>query len=181
MHAPLQHMRYKKNGGFTMFFAVLVATLALSVGLAIYSLTAREIELSSVTSQSLYAVYAADTGIECALYFDAKYGCQSDGTGCRSAFATSTASALTVPNANLFCESQDITATRVYPPPTNPSANAATTTFSIQFTGQPYCALVSVSKFIDQAGVPRTVILSYGYNTCASSQARVERELQASY
>jgi len=162
-----------------MFFAVLVAALALSVGLAIYSLTARELELSSVAAQSLYAVYAADAGIECALYWDAKHGCQADGSGCGSAFATSTASV--VPSANVLCESQDITTTRSYPAPSNPSVAAATTTFSLQFQGQPYCAKVSVSKYIDTANVPRTVILSYGYNTCGNSQAKVERELQASY
>jgi hypothetical protein len=167
----------KKNGGFTMFFAVLVATLALAVGLAIYNLTSRELDISAVTTQSLYAIYAADAGVECGLYWDTKYW---NGTATTTAFATSSASS--APGSALFCESQDITRTFAFPsPPANPTANAATTTFSIQFSGQPYCAQVSVAKYIDATNVPRTTIQSYGFNTCVNSQTRVERELQASY
>ena len=162
-----------------MFFAVLIATLALTVGLAIYSLTSRELELSSVGAQSLYAVYAADTGIECALYWDAKYG------GSGSAFATSTSvsSAVPAPSGALSCESQDFVpaAQTAGTWPAAASLTAATSTFSIQFKSLPYCAKVSVAKYIDAGNVPRTVILSYGYNTCGVSQTRVERELQASY
>ena len=170
-----------------MFFAVLVATLALAVGLAIYSLTARELDLSSVATQSLYAVYAADTGIECAQYWDLKYNCHDDGTGtqvCQSAFATSSASSVPNAGSGVKCDSQDIIATRVYPPSPpsgNPAPTAATTTFSVSFTGVPYCATVSVAKYFDSTGVQRTTISSYGYNTCASSQTRVERLLQANY
>ena len=163
-----------------MFFAVLVASLALAVGLAIYSLTSRELELSSVAAQSLYAVYAADAGEGCALYWDAHYGSGS------SAFATSSTSV--VPSSGVSCESQDIAAAAVaaHTWPNSSTATAATTTFSVQFAGQPYCALVTVAKFVDTITapgntIPRTVIVSDGFNTCGTSQARVERELKASY
>ena len=60
--------------GFTIFFAMLVGALALSIGLAIYDLTVRELDLSATATQSQYAIYAADSGAECALYWDNKYG-----------------------------------------------------------------------------------------------------------
>ena len=75
--------------GFTIFFAVLVASLSLSIGLAIYDLFVRELLLSQTATQSQYAIYAADTGIECALYWDIRFASlvPSDADG--SAFATS--------------------------------------------------------------------------------------------
>ena len=48
--------------GFTLFYALLVASLALSIGAAIFDITLREIDLSSAATQSQYAVYVADTG-----------------------------------------------------------------------------------------------------------------------
>jgi hypothetical protein len=79
---------FKKNKrGFTIFFAMLVSTLALSVGLAIFDLTIRELDLSATATQSQFAIYAADTGADCALYWDFKY---TDEDG--SAFGTSTES-----------------------------------------------------------------------------------------
>lgn len=63
----------KKNKGFTIFFATLVASLALAIGLGIYDVVVRQLSLSTTVSQSQYAIYAADSGAECALYWDAKY------------------------------------------------------------------------------------------------------------
>ena len=66
---------------------MLVGSLALAVGLAIYDLTIRELDLSAVATQSQYAVYAADTGAECALYWDTK--CPLGSCVVNSTFATS--------------------------------------------------------------------------------------------
>ena len=55
------------NKGFTLFFALLVSSLALAIGVSIYDITVRELNLSEAATQSQYAVYAADTGAECAL------------------------------------------------------------------------------------------------------------------
>lgn len=61
------------QAGFTIFFATLVASLALAIGLAIYDITVRQLSLSTTVTQSQYAIFAADSGIECALYWDSKY------------------------------------------------------------------------------------------------------------
>ncbi len=170
---------------------MLVAALSLSVGLAIYDLTAREIDLSSTATQSQYALYVADTGAECALYWDSKYNTN------QSAFGTSTPPASSWAASGVLCNTVDVVA---QPPPTqdqsrypecagNPgttwcvssTASAATTTFAINPTsGQP-CAVVQVAKRT-VGGILYSTVISRGYNTCAVGAAlRVERALQINY
>jgi len=187
--------------GFTLFFAMLVAALSLSVGLAIYDLTAREIDLSSTATQSQYALYAADTGAECALYWDTKYVYNANYTG--SAFGTSTPPGSIWAPTSVFCSgtsggaSLDVT---TLPPPSqdlsrypectgnsgsawcvSSTATAATTTFSLTYATLPYCAVVEVAKRT-VGNVLFTTITSRGYNTCASgAPVRVERALQINY
>src|SRR3989344_5286500 len=169
-----QSAKFKR--GFTIFFAMLIASVALAVGLAIFDLTIRELDLSGTAAQSQYAVYAAGTGADCALYWDLKY---TDGDA--SAFGTSTASSWPSSGSNLLCNSQDIST--LWGTPTK-SAQAATTTFTIQIAApvQTYCATVSVAKFTNGSGVLFTTITSRGYNTCATGGVvRVERAFQVSY
>lgn len=59
--------------GFTILFAVLIASILLAIGIAIFDITVRELRLSSVARESQFAIYAAETGVECALYWDSKY------------------------------------------------------------------------------------------------------------
>ena len=169
----------KKNRGFTVFFAILVASLALAIGLAIYDLTLRELNITATSTQSQYAIYAADTGAECALYWDAKY------QGSKSVFATSTASV--PPTSGIVCNTQDIAAG---PPPWTlvKTANAATTTFTFyvssvsQSSATTTCVKVEVGKYTALGGVPNTNIVSHGYNTCiVGARGQLERVFQINY
>ncbi|MEK7109477.1 MAG: hypothetical protein AAB919_03545 [Patescibacteria group bacterium] len=162
------------NRGFTIFFATLVTSLALAIGLAIYDITVRELSLSGVANQSQYAIYAADTGAECALYWDTH--CQAAGCNAGSAFPTSTQSTLPSSGAGLTCNGQDIVAT---PWTVQQAAQSATTTITVTFAPQPYCAVVTIAK----SGTPtQTTVVSHGYNTCAAGGVvRLERALQVSY
>lgn len=181
--------RQASNRGFTIFFALLVGGLALAVGIAIYDLAVRELDLSSTATQSQYAIYAADTGAECALYWDFK--CLLGACPAGSAFATS--SEAIRPVSQIVCNGQDVAAAGTppspfAPPPTGWSVwsvaapnggTAATTTFTMSFYPQPYCATVTVAKY----GSPtKTTVTSRGYNTCTTGGvARLERALQISY
>src|SRR3990167_2937388 len=105
MKVKSQKSKVKK--GFTIFFAMLVGSLALAVGVAIYDLTARELDLSQTATQSQYAIYAADTGAECALYWDFK--CTTLGpcaSAANSAFSTSSQSV--TPLSGVVCNGQDV-------------------------------------------------------------------------
>lgn len=178
--------------GFTIFFATLITSLALAIGLAIYDLTTRELTLSATVNQSQYAIYAADTGAECALYWDAKCALGSCAGG--SAFATSTESngGAFPPTSGVLCNGQDTASAGTPPasyalPPTGwtawalqRTASAATTTFWIALGAvNGPCVKVEVGK----TGTPtRTTITSHGYNTCLTgSLNRLERALQVSY
>lgn len=188
--------------GFTVFFAVLVGSLALAIGLAIYELLIRELALSQVAAQSQFAVFAADAGAECALFWDTRYN------GTNSAFATSSASVN--PTSGITCTTlgvgqHDIAANgwpagaNVTLPPTittlpsapwgawneELTATSATTTFLILLgstTASP-CAKVSISKVQPSPSDPSlTFVVSRGYNTCANTgMVRVERAFQVSY
>lgn len=184
------------NRGFTIFFAMLVGSLSLAIGFAIYDLTVREIDLSAAASQSQYAIYAADTGVECALYWDYKASMLN---GSPSIFATSTgAGNQSAGGSGTLCNDQNIV-TNGTPPSTfalptsgwtgwavaGDSSNA-TTTFTLAIpaggaSAQTYCAVVQVGK-ATIGGVPYTTIISRGYNSCLSAGvSRLERTLVVSY
>jgi hypothetical protein len=160
-----------------MLFAVLVSSVLLSIGLSIFNLTLKEIELSSSGRESQFSFYAADTGVECALYWDFR------GT---NIFATSTANRTPSP-ASPDCVA---TSTLQYINITPSSANgsSATTQFSLIVpntsptgTYAPYCANVIVTK-TESGGIIGTQIVSRGYNTCDTSDPnRVERALKVTY
>lgn len=168
---------------------MLVGSLALAVGFAIYDLAVREIDLSSAATQSQYAIYAADTGVECALYWDSKYSPAINGV--QSAFGTSSAAAW---GTSAVCNGQNIVSAGTPPNPMAPppagwsgwttakTANAATTTFTLSMLpGQSYCAVVDVGKYTS-GGILYTTIISRGYNNCsAGGAARLERALRVSY
>jgi hypothetical protein len=181
--------------GFTIFFAVLVASLSLAVGVVIYDLLIRSLSLSQISTQSQYSIYAADTGAECALYWDLKYASISPSDQDGSAFATSSkilASDVGTGQA-VVCNNQNITTASSISGFNNTvgnsnagweitsTANAATTTFWISMASAAAapCAKVEVGK----SGNPsQTTIVSHGYNTCAAgNNLRVERILQVNY
>ncbi len=155
-------MKNTKNKGFTLFIAVVITATLLLVSMGIASITIKESFLASSSRESQYAFYAADTGAECAIYWDVK-----NGTGL-SAFATSTTSII---NCN-----QDIN-NSPNPTPTTVGGNSESN-FSVTFNPEPYCAKVKVTKNEDNT----TIIESLGYNTCdASNSRRVERAVRVSY
>lgn len=58
-----------KNGA-ALLMAVLMASVMLSVGLGVYQRTYKELYFSSFWKQAQIAFAAADSGLECALYWD---------------------------------------------------------------------------------------------------------------
>jgi hypothetical protein len=56
--------------GFTLLLAVLISSLLLTIGLSIFNIAFKELTLSSSARESVSAFYAADSGAECALFWD---------------------------------------------------------------------------------------------------------------
>lgn len=59
--------------GFVILFTILISVIILMIGLGIFSIATRETVLSGTAREAQYAFYAADAGVECALYGDVKY------------------------------------------------------------------------------------------------------------
>lgn len=174
-----------KNKGFTLLFASLIVSLVLSISLAIAHISLSQIILSSAGKESQKAFYNADSGLECAMYYE--YNEQrTDGT---PFFATSTVSN---PPAGLACAG--ITAVKISTIK-GTGANATTTTsfsinpptFSDPTLGGPWTCLVDEPSFevkvsktsnVTYPGAVNVLIEARGYNTCDDTNPkRVERGL----
>ena len=63
----------QNNKGFALLFSVLVSSLLLTIGLSILNVSLKELAISTASRQSVFAFYAADSGLEYALYGDTKW------------------------------------------------------------------------------------------------------------
>ena len=180
--------------GFTTLFAILIAALLLSVGLAIFEITIKQVIFSTIVRDSNEAIYAADTGAECALYWDFECSLGACQIAADSAFATSSDS--NPPTQSVVCNDVDVT-TGNLADTGNPAGygawdivsgtNAATTTFTFPFpafsgtnvAAEPSCVTVSVAKWGNPS---KTRITSSGHNTCNTGDTRrIERTLEVNY
>lgn len=170
-----------RDGGFVVLVAILLASLFVLIGASIFTLSIRELALSFGAKESQYSFYAADSGVECAIYWDFQ-----------GKFATSTHS---VNPTSVICMNQDITlndwwdfGTNSMGSPTNPTNNnQGHTRFGFYlFPNDPTrsdCVIVWVSKSYDPPSkIYETTIESRGYNTCdEESSRRFERALRVTY
>jgi len=147
--------KYTKQAGFAVLYAVLVSSILLSIGLAIFNITIKELLLSSSGRDSQFAFYAADSGAECALYWEQKGG----------GFSTSTA-------GSISCNGSTIP---------NIGGVGYDTAMVFQFEVDGFCSIVSV---IQSETHPRTKIESKGYNTTCDNTVnprRIERAIRVTY
>ncbi len=76
----MKYFQYTNNkNGFTLLLAVLITSIILGMSVGISVFIIRELLISSTGRESQKAFFAADSGVECALYWDLK----------QNAFATS--------------------------------------------------------------------------------------------
>ena len=142
------------NKGITLFIAIVITGTLLLIATGMVNLAVRQSLISGSGRDSQMAFYAADTGMECALFWDVK-----NPTG-QSAFATSTGS-------QISCNGQNMVV-----------GGTSQSVFAFNFSPDPYCASVTVTKSPSGA----TTIESKGYNTCdLANPRRVERAVRASY
>lgn len=149
--------------GFTLLISVLVGSILIALGSAIFNLVSKEIILSSSGRESQFAFFAADTGIECALYWDIKH----------NAFVSES------PLTDVACGGAPATLTRTAGHNGSSPTLTTTFTFSLNSGAANPCAAVTVLK----TTVPTsTVIASQGYNTCITTNPlRLERAIRVQY
>ncbi len=165
----------KQKRGFVILIAVLVSSLMISLGAFIANIAVKELQLSSSGRDSQTAFYAADSGLECALYQDLR--------------VQSFQSTSTVPGpASVYCNGQTWTiVSQSSENEGDPDTYRTTTYFDVIFEYDqapqlsPY-ARVKVEKSAIGTINDRTTVEARGYNIRdALSPNRVERALQVIY
>ncbi len=150
--------REERSRGFTLLLAALIASIVLAIGTSIFQLAQKSLLLSSVGRDSQFAFYAADTGAECALYWDVRF----------SYFGLTEPSGVTP-----ACDLQTLNAIG--------RTGSYTQTMTFQFAPNGYCVNVSVEKSLDsQTNAVRTVIHADGFSTVCASVDTSPRTLQRS-
>lgn len=152
----------RNNAGFTLLFAVLIGSLLFTLGLAIANIALKEIILSSSGKESEKAFFSADTGTECALYWDIRRGVfpewdkDDDPT-------------------EIQCAGISITEFDI------PVKDKKSATTKFMLNAPPFCAEVTVEK--THAPEKSTKIESRGKSDCdfADNPSRVERALRVTY
>lgn len=164
--------------GITLFIAVIASSLLLLVSLAVVNITYKDILFSSSARDSQFAFYAADSGVECAMYWDFKN--PSD----ISAFSITTEGTPRTINCNNQAMSTGDSLPGGVTGLIGGGGNSnPTSIFSFDYSPQAYCAIVTVNKY-EAPGSPiiQTTIESRGYNTCdTSNPKRLERAIRIEY
>jgi hypothetical protein len=166
--------------GYTLLFSVLVSSLTLAIGISILNIAKKEFLIATSTRDSTAALYAADSGLECALFGES--GLMNGAR--RNAFDTGIDR-----TQYLGCNVAISPITRSVQ---NPDDGTGTFVFHAKFaTEGTACAVVTVSKTLLNNRI-KTTIVSRGYNTgwkpitsntgtCETASAkRVERGLSYS-
>lgn len=158
--------------GFTLLLAALVASIVLALGTSIFEIAQKQLTLSSIGRDSQFAFYAADTAVECALYWDFRF----------SYFASSTPAGI-----DPTCDQQALTPLDVTPTQGLPYEYPYALTspqmdlFLDATPATDYCAQVTVTKSLDPAtNAVKTTIRADGYSTSCAAISTNVRALQRS-
>jgi hypothetical protein len=150
--------KLQRSRGFVILYAVMLSSIILAITLGVLNISLQEIKFGTSTRNTNDAFFAADTGAECALYYDKTDPANNAFTG----------------TATVNCSGSPIELLGSFP----------VWNFVVPGLGneEQGCAKVTV----DKSSPPTTVITSKGYNNgnalCLSSSLdRVERELQVTY
>ncbi|MBI5742810.1 MAG: hypothetical protein HZA25_03150 [Candidatus Niyogibacteria bacterium] len=139
-----------------LMLSVIMLSVILATSLGVFNLIYQGMKLSGTTRESQLAYYAADAGVECALYVDFR-GANSFGTTTAPSVATECANV-----RNLAAYS---------------GAYANGATFTINY-GNGSCADVTVDK---TSIAPQTKLSAVGKNTCARATDQVNRSIEVKY
>ncbi|MHB1330843.1 MAG: pilus assembly PilX family protein [Minisyncoccota bacterium] len=155
----------KKNNqqrGFTLFLAIVITATLLLISTGIVSVAVKEAFLTTSNRDSQYAFYAADSGVECALFWDLK-------NPSISAFDLSQP----IDGVTIYCNEQTIDSFG--------GGAIGESRFTVFFPPGDSCAEVYVRKLPPNQS-PRTMIESYGYNSCDEDKPRrIQRALRVTY
>jgi hypothetical protein len=162
-----------KNQGMTLFIAIVVMSVLLFISFAVVNIAIKGSLFSSSGKDSQYAFYAADAGLECAVYWDSsvdpsKFDISTDGSPINCAGSSMSTGNTIVGTQMLIGGGGNSKRTSSFGFVLNQGLNPIQS-----------CVIVTVEK---RQSDGRTYIKSSGYNTCDTSDPRrVERGIEVSY
>jgi hypothetical protein len=168
----------KRNNGFALLFVIVISSIILAIALGVTEIALNEVNFSTSGQATNDAFFAADTGAECAMYWDSP-------TTAYNAFVNPPS-----PSVEMSCAGTDfIPAPALVPLQADSTCDYSTGSwsFSIKNLGSSNNACVNVvvgkGNTISTPSVPCTKIISQGYNNanCTSQANTVERELDVNY
>jgi Tfp pilus assembly protein PilX len=163
--------KQEKQKGFTLLVSIIVTSILLLISFVVANVALKQLVLAYTGQESQYSFYNADSGVECAMYWDLK-------NGGGSAFATSSTGAISCNNVNITTNSQVVhTIPNQYSRIGGPGPDAVSI-FEIQYIRG--CAIVQVTKQSNN----QTLIESRGYNTSCgdtTSDRKFERGIKILY
>lgn len=153
----------KNKKGFALLYAIIIISVVSVIAFGLASISLKQKVLSSLAIDSQVAFYAADAGMECALFYNLKVfnpmGAGNNNIGCFD------------PDPGHF--GQLLTFSTIMNPPSAPFIWFATP------RKEPCFSIELISPGIPPAN-PRPSISVKGYSTCQSNTTRyVERNLRA--
>lgn len=170
----MKHASYddhKGEKGFTLLLAALVASIVLTLGMGIFQIAFKQVNLSAVGRDSQFAFYAADTGAECALYWDVRFDYFGVNPPAGNAFCGGGANPLVVSG-----HSSNFPRTMTFEFETNGRCTEVTVVKSKKNPSDTTCSAASAVL----NGVECTIIHADGYSTNCLSRGTNERTLQRS-
>lgn len=148
-----------KESGFTLLMAVIITSVLLIISVGIISIAVKQAQLATASRDSQRAFYAADSALECALYWDLK----NPGT---SAFGVGAS-----PGTPITCNNQTV----------GGNAVGGVTSVTLTYTDTA-CILAELDVTKKTAVSPKTIIRAFGYSSCSNTDPRrVQRTLSVQY
>lgn len=170
--------------GFTLFVALIVSSVMLAVGFSIGNIVLKQLTLSSAGKESQIAFFAADSGAECALYWDRK---DREGLSVLESVFAPTSNQGSIQSA-VRCGTEASGAVKSVDF-SNDGDTMSTSTFFVNYTNPDDPTYKACAKVMVVKNGPFTVIETRGYNAditpnngCDLSHPRtVERGLRINY
>ena len=156
-----KYFKNKNKKGFVVLFAVTLAAILLSIALGIATVAEKEVKFGTSAKDANDAFVAADTGVECALFYDRTSAGENAFTG----------------SSSMSCNGSAVTIAET---------PAYFWTFSLYGLGSAATSCARVT--VDKTNPPETHIISKGYNMESGAGAcnpgnpsRTERQLEVTY
>jgi hypothetical protein len=161
----MARIKIKNNNGFALLYAVVVSSIILAIAISVSDIAFKGISFSTSAKDANDAFYAADTALECALYYDSSADTQNAYTGNPSSSVSCAGNVVIISKDSL------INKWTFYVPNLGSSGKA--------------CAMITVDK---ETNAPNTQITSIGYNdgstvpgNCIATQNSTQRVIELGY